>query len=128
MTKKPSLKETQEATQKMAGSQFVNYDLTADDKAAFKKWAHEQIQDAWDMVDKLLDSGYHVSIKRDTYNGCYGCFVICKSANDPNNGYILTGRGTTSQAALLGALYRHLVIFEGAWDTDGFRRNGTDDE
>lgn len=127
MAKKQTLAETKAATAAMNQAQFVNYDLTPDDKTAFKDWFHENLADVWDFVDKLLDGGYHVSIKWDTYNSCYGAFLICKSQTSPNRGCILTGRGKTSLSALMGALYRHYVIFEEAWDTDGYTRAGTDD-
>jgi len=128
MTKKPSLADTRAATKALDSAVFINYDLDETHRKAFKAWAHEHVDDTWAYVDALLDSGYHVSVKWDGYNGCYGAFIICKDAKSENAGCILTGRGKSSWSALMGALYRHLVVFEKVWDTDGQRRNMADDE
>lgn len=107
---------------------FINYDMTDDTKKMFKAWAHENAVNIFDLIDKLTEEGINVSIKWDTYNHCFGCYLVPTGSAKRNIGFILTGRGSSSFGALAGALYRHYVIFEGTWDTDDYRRYGLDDE
>lgn len=107
---------------------FINYDFDDSTRRKFKEWFHEQIEHTFDMVDALVDSGYSVSIKRDNRNQCYSSFIIPTDDKSRNAGFILAGRGSTTLSAIMGALYRHLVVFDGQWPTQGVRRVGLDDD
>jgi len=109
-------------------SEFINYDLTQDDKARFKEWLASKSFDAWDILDKLLEAGYSISVKPDGYHDCIAAYITPISEDNPNNGYILSGRSRSCSMAMFGALYRHLVIFESEWPTDTVRRGGLDDD
>jgi len=97
---------------------FVNYDLSEDDKKSFKAWAHENIDNLLDFIEKVVEAGYGVSVKWDVRGQCYASFLTCNRENDPNKGWILSGRGSTAFSAIMGALFRHLVLFDGIWPID----------
>lgn len=107
---------------------FVNYDLTEDEKKSFKKWAHENAAEFTGLLDKLIDDYYHLSVKWDTYNQCVSAFIICKNSKSENDGWILTGRGSTVFSAVMGALYRHYVLFESQWPTEALSRRAVLDD
>lgn len=109
-------------------SEFINYDLTKDDKARFKAWVSGSTFDPWDLIDKLIEGGYSLSIKPDSYHDCCAAYIQPTSEGNPNSGYILSGRAGCGSMAVLGALFRHLVIFEQEWPTDTVRRGGLDDD
>lgn len=109
-------------------SEFINYDLTQDDKAGFKAWLSGKSFNLWDLVDKLIESGYTLSVKPDEYHHCTACYIQPVSPDSPNSGYILSGRAASGTMAVCGALYRHLVVFECDWPVDTVRRSGLDDE
>lgn len=109
-------------------AQFVNFDLDEATKAKFKQWREKQVVHLADLVDKLCDSGYGISAKPDSYSGGYASFITPLDPKNPLAGWILSGRGSSASNAMLGALYRHLVIFQGNWPIDGIRRVGFDDD
>jgi hypothetical protein len=109
-------------------SEFVNYDLTQDDKARLKEWFGSKSFDPWNLIDKLIEAGYTLSIKPDSYHNCYAAYIQPVSADNPNAGYIISGRSGSATLAVFGALFRHLVLWEGDWPIDTVRRGGLDDE
>lgn len=108
--------------------EFINYSLTKDDKARFKAWISSADFAPWDLLDKLTESGYSISTKYDDYGDCYAAYIGCVSKDNPNSGYILTGRASGSAMAVFSVLYRHLVIFEQDWPTDTVRKSSLDDD
>lgn len=109
-------------------SEFINYDLTQDDKARFKEWIGSKSFQPWDIIDKLLDSGYTLSVKPDSYHDCYAAYIQPISEDNPNFGYIVSGRSGSSTMAIFGALFRHLVLWQCEWPSDTVRRGGLDDD
>lgn len=122
---KPNVKPTVNGNSQV---QFLNYDLPDNERKAFKIWASDASLDLIGLIEKLLDDGYGLSVKWDDYNDCAGAFIQCKKPDNANFGWILTGRGKTAFSAISGVLYRHYVLFEQAWPTDNFRRQGLDDD
>lgn len=109
-------------------SEFINYDLTKDDKARLKQWLASPSFDPWDAIDKLIEAGYTVSVKPDKYHDCVAAYIQPVDEDNPNFGYILSGRAGSASMAVAGALFRHLVVFEQDWPTDTVRRGGMDDD
>lgn len=107
---------------------FINHTFDEGTKARFKAWARENTIGIGDIIDRLLDDGYSVSIKRDDYNEAYSCFIIAAAADSENAGYILTGRSHSASMAFLAAVYRHYCVFEAVWPTDHSRASRVDDE
>lgn len=111
------------------GPHWLNYTMTQDESTRFKKWRDEQtIEGLNECIEGLLDNGYSVSVKWDTFNDCYACFITAPKSNDSPQSVILTGRGKSAVSAALGALFRHYHIFEGTWPIETVAKRGTDDD
>jgi len=108
--------------------QFINYDFDKATKAKFKAWQQEHESDLASILDKLVDSGFNVSVKIDSYGGGYAAHIVPADPKSPLVGWILSGRASTPTGALLGAIYRHLVVFAGNWPREDIRRRGFDDD
>lgn len=93
---------------------FVNLDLSKQQKETLKK-AEFTLDHVEDCLVKLNEAGYKVSFNFDSFNDCYGCFIMPATEKSPNAGYILPGRGSTPIKALKQAYYKHSVLLEGDW-------------
>lgn len=109
-------------------AQFINHGFTDGDKAEFKLWAAKFLAQLGDLLDKIVDDGYTVSVKPDSYSGGVAAFLSTTDETSPNHGFILSGRSRSSAMAVLAVLYRHYVLFEGDWPTDVVRNSRMDDE
>ena len=109
-------------------AEFINHTFTSDDKARYKRWAEENKGSIGDILDRLLDDGYSVSLKYDSYTEAIACFIQNRDEKNVNAGFILTGRSRSGSMALLAAVYRHYVVFEQEWPVRESRSNGMDDE
>jgi len=110
------------------GVQFINYDLTLEQKATFKAWMSDNYDKAFDMLQNVVDGGYNLSVKTDEKAHGYACFLTCQNDKSPNKGWILSGRGSHPLNAMLAVIYRHEVLFEGTWPVDSVKRYTLDDE
>lgn len=83
---------------------FIQYSLTDDEKAYLKQQGvdHDRL---WDTTEGLIESGWTFKFGYDSYNHAYQCVVSQRFADNPNAGYMLTGRGSTPPKALRQALY-----------------------
>lgn len=89
--------------------QFIRWQMTADEKKAWKA-AHEKEPFAnLDMLDTLLLSEYKVSLSYDANNDTHICTITCKDTNtkSPNHGFAFSTRAKTASEALDMALYKH---------------------
>lgn len=120
-------KEARERYSGRSEVQFINYDLSIEQKAGFKAWAHKFADNALQYIEDMNDAGYGISCKWDTRAECYSAFATCNKPDDPNKGWILSGRGSTVFSALMGVFYRHSVLFEGVWPVDTSKRFSMDD-
>lgn len=124
----PAIKGKKTPTPKKFDFAFIQYDFNPEEKKAFKQWAHENIDGMFDLLTTVTEQGYGVSVKHEAAQGCYACFITPKGADHKHQGWILPGRGSTVFAAMAGALYRHLVLFEDQWPMADVFRGGLDDE
>jgi hypothetical protein len=106
---------------------FINYDIDTAEKKKLIEWRVKYDEQVFDLLNDLAEKKYQISVKYDAFNECIGAFLICKDEKSENNGFILTGRGSTAQNALMGVLYRHYAVFEEAWPTHNHGRGATDD-
>lgn len=109
-------------------SEFINHTFDEGTKAAFKEWASANGQQLADLLDKVVDDGYSISIKVDTFNDAVACYLQPVSDDSDNAGFILSGRSRSAGMAVLACLYRHYAVFEGVWPTEHTRRSRVDDE
>jgi len=98
-------------------SEFINHDLTKEEKEAYYEW-REDIQAVNAAWTAALTDNYRINTKLDEYNDCFASFIIPDDGSD-NAGYILAGRGGNALRAVSEALFKHSVIFGGAWRPDG---------
>lgn len=110
------------------GFVFINYDLDKETREKFKAWAHENIDEVYDLIGGVVELGYAFSVKWDDFNNCFGAFLTCNKKDDPNQGKILTARGSTAFSAITGVLYRHGVVFDGVWPEYNKKRGILDDD
>lgn len=107
---------------------FVNYDLRKEEKTKFKKWVAAESANLDNMLIRVAEGDYQVSMKYDEYNSCYASFMSPRGEKAKvNEGLILTGRGSTPLMALMGVLFRHFVLFEGEWSTHKSSKGSVDD-
>lgn len=109
-------------------SNFVKYELSDGERDLMKGWVRENVEDFGSIVDKLLDSGYSISIKPDPAHNCISAFLVPVGESCPNYGWLLSGRASSAVSAVMGIAFRHLVLFEGAWPMDGASGYRLDDE
>lgn len=110
------------------GTLFINYDLDDATRKQFKVWRDKYLETLPDMLDRVVEAGYQVSLKRDAYNDCMGAFLIAKETKTENDGFILTGRGSSTVSALMGVFFRHYAIFEQVWPVHNHRSGALDDD
>lgn len=91
---------------------WIDINLTKEQSLAMKKLYSEEGRLA-DDTERLLDSGYKISLSQDKYNDCFACYIIPHDPGSVNLGKILTVRAFNMWNAIRGALYRHFVLFAG---------------
>jgi hypothetical protein len=95
-------------------SVFVQFELTAEQKAECKAWELDIDQlDA--LLLKLLDSYYRVSAKWDDFSNSYAAYLQTTDAGHENFGLILAGRGSTPAKAIKQVLYKHFKVLAGEY-------------
>jgi len=108
---------------------FVNYDLTAEDKVAFKAWAHENAgMPMFELMMNALEKGFNLSCKWSDFEGCHTAFLIATPKVKELNGWLLSGRGSTPFGAIAGCLFRHFVLFDEDWPIREDMKRARDDD
>lgn len=109
--------------------QFINYTFNEVEQKTFKAYRDGlEISEFNERIEGLLDKRYNLSVKWDTFNECYSCFIIEPKGDDGAQSHILTGRGRSAVSAIAGALFRHYDVFQGVWPLEAVRKRGTDDD
>lgn len=109
-------------------NKFVRYDLTTEQKATFKGWMADNYDKLADMMQIVVDQDYSLSVKLDSRGGGYAVFLTCRSEKSPNNGWVLTARGSHPLNALLSVLWKHTVLFDESWPQETWTQFSLDDE
>jgi len=108
---------------------FVNYDMPDGEKKQYKKWLGEQSEvTLLELVARLLESGYAISIKHDDYNDCEATYITTSQEGNPNKALILSGRGRSVVTALANSLFKHFILFDAQWPEATVRKKATDEE
>lgn len=115
MSRQPIDKPKRKPTQpRFNDVQFVNWSLSADEKAACREWSLV-LDDYDDAVGSLIEAGYKVTVSYDNFRSCYTASIVPTKDAKSNQGYILTGKGSTSLKAIKRALYIHFHIMGEEW-------------
>jgi hypothetical protein len=93
---------------------FVNWSLSAEEKAACKAWL-VTTEDYDNAISSVIEAAYKVTVSWDGYRSCYTASIVPTSDARGNQGYILTGKGSTSLKAVKQALYIHYHIMGEDW-------------
>jgi hypothetical protein len=93
---------------------FVNWSLTAEQKAACKAWLGEE-NDVGNVISMLIEAGYKLTISWDKYRFCYTASIVPTPDVKENQGYILTGKGSTALKAAKQAMFIHYQIMDMDW-------------
>jgi hypothetical protein len=100
------------------GVDFVPLRLTMDQKAAFQKWAKDNVADLGDYMVNLVGSGYKLSMNLDTNNDCYIVAITGTEENKLNRGLCITSRSDDLIEAVMMTVYKVVVLYDnGEWET-----------
>lgn len=115
MARDPKNKPTPKPTQpRFNDVQFVNWALSTEDKTACKDW-ELSLSDFDDAYGSLIESGYKITASYDGFRACYTASIVPTKDAKENQGYILTGKGSTPLKAVKQALYIHYRIMGESW-------------
>lgn len=95
---------------------YVNYTPNASDKEAFKR-DMEEGYDVGAAIEECLHSGYKLSVAWDGYNSAICASLYCQVVGDPNAGWCLTARSTSTNNAIARVVWLHLIRLGGDWAT-----------
>jgi hypothetical protein len=109
-------------------NQFVNYDLTPEQKVTFRGWMADNFDKLADMMHSVVAGGYSLSVKMDTKSDGYLVYLTCTDDKSVNKGWVLTSRGSHPLNAMLSVFWKHAVLFNEDWPKTGNRRYDMDDE
>jgi hypothetical protein len=101
------------AADKRGDSEFVNLELSKAQRADAKQKYGEPVLLDTALFD-LFDDGTKVTVKYDDRNRCVVAFGFAPSGGE-NDGYILTGRGSSVTRALMELAYKHHDLLGGQW-------------
>jgi len=108
-----SARAAKQRRQAQAGSEFVNLELSKEQKLELRS-TFDDLDTLGEALTDLLSDGTKVTCKYDERNSCAVAFAF--AAEDSSNaGYILTGRGRDATRALRELVYKHRVILDGEW-------------
>ncbi len=93
---------------------FINWSLSAEEKAACKQWALDVASYDSDL-GRLIQSDYKLTLSWDGFRSCYTASIVPTKDNKINAGYILTGKGSTPLKAAKQALYIHFYVMAEEW-------------
>jgi hypothetical protein len=94
--------------------EFINYDLSSEQKKACKSW-QLTVDEMDDHLIKLCEAQYKLSVAWDDYNEAFAAFLSTRDTHSYNAGKILTGRGSTPVKAIKQVLYKHLECLGEDW-------------
>lgn len=102
---------------------FINYELDKAAQAACKAWP-VSADALFQSVLGLVERGYAITLKWDTYSDSHAAFMRFVGQGEPENaGLILTGRGSTPEKALKQMLYKHFEVMAEVWEFFVTRRS-----
>lgn len=92
---------------------FVNLELDEKQHKACKAWI-PTLDELDDVLYKLSDEDYQISLRYDAYGKCEGAWMQKRGDKGDNAGLILSGRGSTPIKALKNLLWKHKCT-DGQW-------------
>jgi len=93
-------------------ARFVQYELDEEQQRSCKAWKLDESSLLLELVS-FNDDGYSVTFRWDTFSESYACWIQVRGDDThPNNGYILSGRGSSPAKAFKQAIFKHRLMEE----------------
>lgn len=102
-----SLSPTEEAS-----LDFIDYQLSAEEKDACEAWKESLGGDFLNCPDDVVQAGYRITFTFDDKNNCIVVTVIGRATDCPNYNKAMTTRHSNIQKALTMAMYKQIVVFD----------------
>ena len=97
---------------------FIDYQLSAEEKAACTPWMEAQGSNYFHLPNEVVHDGYRITFTHDEKNGCVVVTFIGRATSCPNYGKAMSTRHADIATALMMALYKQIVVFAyGSWGT-----------
>lgn len=93
---------------------FVRHNLSVEDKAAYDTWV-QTYKGFWDDVERLVDSGYKISVAYDGYNKTVQAMLTCNDEKNEDFGWVLAARAPTAVDAMTLLMFKHFQLLGGTW-------------
>lgn len=115
MSREPKARPTPKPTQQRFNDvQFVNWSLSAEEKTACKGWL-SNVEEYDNALLATIEAGYKITISYDTFRTCFTSSIVPTKDAKSNQGYILTGKGSTPLKASKQAMFIHYQIMGEEW-------------
>jgi hypothetical protein len=93
---------------------FVNVVLSKDQKTELLKWDVKG-EVTFDVISKLVDDGYKLSISADKAHDCVGAYLTSPGNGGVDRKQCLSARGPDMFGAFRSLIFKHAIILEGDW-------------
>jgi hypothetical protein len=94
--------------------QFVNWSLSFEQKQDCKNFLVTE-GDHDEALLTIIQAGYKVTVSYDNYRDCFTASIVPTQDAKSNQGFILTGKGSTPLKAARQVLYIHYRIMDEDW-------------
>lgn len=95
---------------------WINWTLSSEQKAEIKAW-QVTVEEIDDFEVKIIQEGHKITTSYDNYGDCYTTSIVPTADSKTNQGYILTGKGSTPLKSVKQAIYIHVQVFNGDWSS-----------
>jgi len=97
---------------------YVNYTLSKSERDIALEWGRSEAVSLWQKCDEIVAGGYKITLSEDKMNKCVTASLTAKGEEHENYGMTLSGKGASTEDALIMVAYKHLVALEGNWEFD----------
>jgi len=97
---------------------FVNSRLTEREKTAFETWKKAHSDDAFILLNEVVNSGKKFTASWDGTNDCYIVSFTCLEKRSPNYCLVLSSRSDDLWDAICMNLFKDYDLFRGEWPTE----------
>lgn len=96
---------------------FINCNLDKAAKEQLLKWDLKGEQ-TFDVISKLIDDGYKLSISADKSHDCVGAYLTSPDRGDGTRKSVLSARGPDLFGSLRAIAFKHSIILSGDWGNE----------